>query len=189
MEVLGGVEPGDVVVWAGGELVEERRRPLSDVEEEAGSVVVVLLLLLGRLLVLDDELESDLVTLPLRDGELVSSVVVGMEVDEVVTGGGVVVVVVVVEAEVVLVDLLLPFPLVTDEETDSVLLLLLLEEGVAPEVLEAVVDVVLLLWPVDDSPGASLVVSVEVVPDVLPRDVVVSAGDVLVDPLERDDEV
>lgn len=186
--MLGGVEPGDVVVWAGGELVEERRRPLSDVEEEAGSVVVVLLLLLGRLLVLDDELESDLVTLPLRDGELVSSVVVGMEVDEVVTGGGVVVVVV-VEAEVVLVDRLLPFPLVTDEETDSVLLLLLLEEGVAPEVLEAVVDVVLLLWPVDDSPGASLVVSVEVVPDVLPRDVVVSAGDVLVDPLERDDEV
>lgn len=168
--------------------MEERRRPLSDVEEEAGSVVVVLLLLLGRLLVLDDELESDLVTLPLRDGELVSSVVVGMEVDEVVTGGGVVVVVV-VEAEVVLVDRLLPFPLVTDEETDSVLLLLLLEEGVAPEVLEAVVDVVLLLWPVDDSPGASLVVSVEVVPDVLPRDVVVSAGDVLVDPLERDDEV
>ena len=47
--------------------MEERRRPLSDVEEEAGSVVVVLLLLLGRLLVLDDELESDLVTLPLRE--------------------------------------------------------------------------------------------------------------------------
>lgn len=130
------------------------------------------------------ELESDLVALLLADAVLDSSVVVGVEVDVIVTGGGI------VEAGVVVVDRPLPLPLVTDEDTEPVLLLR--EEPVASEVLEVVADVVLLLWLIDDSPGGSLVVSVEVVPDVLPRlvpgDVAVSAGDVLVDPLEREDD-
>lgn len=191
--MLGEVESGVVVVWAGGELVERLLLPLSHVDEEADSVVAVLLLLLiGGLIVLDAlELESDLVTVPPFEDELDASVEDGVKVAEsrveLVTGGGVVVV---VEAEVDLVDRLLPLTLLlvaeeVEKDTDLVLLLLR-EEPVASEVLEVVAGgVVPLLRPVDDSPGVSRVVSVEVLPDVLPRLV---PGDVVVNPLERDDE-
>ena len=192
--MLGEVESGVVVVWAGGELVERLLLPLSDVDEEADSVVAVLLLLLiGGLIGLDElELETDLVTVPPFEDELDASVEDGVKVSksrvELVTGGGVVVVV--VEAGVDLVDRLLPLTLllVAEEvEKDTELVLLLLrEEPVASEVLEVVAGgVVPLLRPVDDSSGVLRVVSVEVFPDVLARLV---PGDVVVNPLERDDE-
>lgn len=192
--MLGEVESCVVVVWAGGELVERLLLPLSDVDEEADSVVAVLLLLLiGGLIGLDAlELESDLVTVPPFEDELDVSVEDGVKVAEsrveLVTGGGVVVVV--VEAGGDLVDVLLPLTLLVvaeevEKDTDLVLLLLR-EEPVGSEVLEVVAGgVVPLLRPVDDSPGVSRVVSVEVLPNVLPRLV---PGDVVVNPLERDDE-